>query len=575
MRKTEKEIFEDRLKDLLIHNKIEDGIVVSLKGNWGIGKTHFWQKLIEDELKINENLKYAYISLFGKNSLDEIKKEIILKISFKDKVLNSVSKRIKNIETTFGLDGDDNSFGISGSILGVLLSLAEKKDFENVLICFDDFERLSNSLNIKEVLGFISELKEQKNCKILMINNNGELKKSDEHNNQNILKDGKEQYILTNTNSMKIFEEYKEKIVDYDFEYNFFDLEEIFNELYKLDVFDRVFIYNEIKELNNKTVVKDISNIRLLKQYINNIEIFSKYFKNEDILGIVKRSLILEILFLVYSIKKEFVINPYCSLNVSLIKKVLAKGYLVEDSLLEEMLIEKSKILEQEERHFEISNRLFESSDKFSFDINYTKEEYANDIKNSILENKDIILEVIRLDNLKYYLGELKKYSPNFDIQIESVINDCAEKYIDNIYQNGYDRKKDFLNTMIKEIENESDKLKKYVKERREEALNIDSLSEDKIIQNFKSPQENGGWGIEVEILNSISVEKHIEYMKNSQEYFEEAFYFIKWVNGFSGDKPFKETYRNIIEAINKISNENDEMKAKMSRVKNIIDEWE
>jgi hypothetical protein len=42
-------------------------------------------------------------------------------------------------------------------------------------VCFDDFERLSPSIKLEEVLGFIAELKEQKECKVVMILNEGKL----------------------------------------------------------------------------------------------------------------------------------------------------------------------------------------------------------------------------------------------------------------------------------------------------------------------------------------------------------------------------------------------------------------
>ncbi len=62
-----------------------------------------------------------------------------------------------------------------GSAIIECLSFFEKKDFENIVICFDDFERLSNKLSLKDIFGLISEIKEQKNCHIVMIFNAGEL----------------------------------------------------------------------------------------------------------------------------------------------------------------------------------------------------------------------------------------------------------------------------------------------------------------------------------------------------------------------------------------------------------------
>lgn len=51
-------------------------------------------------------------------------------------------------------------------------------------MCFDDFERISPNLSITEILGFISELKEQHKCKIVIINNNDSLKEQDSLNHK-------------------------------------------------------------------------------------------------------------------------------------------------------------------------------------------------------------------------------------------------------------------------------------------------------------------------------------------------------------------------------------------------------
>lgn len=61
---------------------------------------------------------------------------------------------------------------ISFSAENVLPSFIKK-----TIICFDDFERLTTNGSIRpeEVLGFISELKEEKNCKVVLIFNEEKL----------------------------------------------------------------------------------------------------------------------------------------------------------------------------------------------------------------------------------------------------------------------------------------------------------------------------------------------------------------------------------------------------------------
>ena len=146
-------ILQTQLDNFFLKKK--EPIVISLQGYWGIGKTYFWHNYIEHK---KQEDKHVYISLFGVNSLDDIKRKIILKISDRAKLSDKLQSFV----------GSSKVFGID---LSSAISIIDKKDFENIIICFDDFERISPNLSISEVLGFISELKEQHKCKIVMINN--------------------------------------------------------------------------------------------------------------------------------------------------------------------------------------------------------------------------------------------------------------------------------------------------------------------------------------------------------------------------------------------------------------------
>lgn len=63
-------ILEKQLKLILKDDNLKEGVVISLQGNWGIGKTYFWDEFAKHSW--NEN-QQVYISLFGKHKLDDIK----------------------------------------------------------------------------------------------------------------------------------------------------------------------------------------------------------------------------------------------------------------------------------------------------------------------------------------------------------------------------------------------------------------------------------------------------------------------------------------------------------------------
>ena len=123
--------------------KRDEAIVISLQGYWGIGKTYFWHHYISEKQKD----KHVYISLFGINSLDDIKRKIVLKIYDSNKISNFIKNNPiigEIIKHKFGVD------------YSLIASSFNREDFKDIIICFDDFERISPNLSISEVLGFIS-----------------------------------------------------------------------------------------------------------------------------------------------------------------------------------------------------------------------------------------------------------------------------------------------------------------------------------------------------------------------------------------------------------------------------------
>ena len=66
------DILEDQIGRFLASEAPE---VMSIKGAWGVGKTYAWNKYLANakNLKKIAFKKYSYVSLFGINSLDDLK----------------------------------------------------------------------------------------------------------------------------------------------------------------------------------------------------------------------------------------------------------------------------------------------------------------------------------------------------------------------------------------------------------------------------------------------------------------------------------------------------------------------
>lgn len=167
-------LIENQIRQFLTSEKPE---VICVSGRWGAGKTFAWRRLLAD-LKGKLALKrYSYVSLFGVNSLDEFKYSI-----FENTIQSAdvgVEPSLKTVQTN--ATAVANHFGrkslrflqqiplIKNYVGGLgpvwFLSVTE------TVICVDDIERKGKGLSVRDVLGLVSQLKEQKKCKVCLILN--------------------------------------------------------------------------------------------------------------------------------------------------------------------------------------------------------------------------------------------------------------------------------------------------------------------------------------------------------------------------------------------------------------------
>lgn len=163
---------EKRLSDIL---KSGNSFTVALTGKWGIGKTYLWKNFRDKNRDLFSGKKYAYISLFGLDSLESLKLAIATEVqtdATDDSPLNvDISKHFKKL---FGLVGGgsigasgDMRFGINiGNKLITNLIMLHLKD---TLVCLDDIERKSDSLPMSEILGLVNYLRNERNCQVVTI----------------------------------------------------------------------------------------------------------------------------------------------------------------------------------------------------------------------------------------------------------------------------------------------------------------------------------------------------------------------------------------------------------------------
>jgi hypothetical protein len=166
------EIINKQLEKFLQSNNPE---ILCLRGKWGVGKTFLWNTALQNKESISLK-RYSYVSLFGITSLDELKIAIFAESKdfgncpnkFFTNIWNKLFPNISTRELISHLPSSLKRFMNPKTMEAFLF-----KAVENQLICFDDLERRSERLRIKDILGLASFLKEQRKCKIaLLLNDN-------------------------------------------------------------------------------------------------------------------------------------------------------------------------------------------------------------------------------------------------------------------------------------------------------------------------------------------------------------------------------------------------------------------
>ncbi|BCA86265.1 hypothetical protein EsVE80_17880 [Enterococcus saigonensis] len=172
----------------IIKNYIEEEgqYALQIDGKWGTGKTYFIKNSVIDNLK-KENYYPIYFSVYGYNNLVELKQDLFAKILSElsqnktmFKSLTRISKKFKNVSSVLGDVKLSSVSLVSDWILDAYgYSKMEKTKDQAIVIFIDDLERVSNEVNLKDLLGFIlNELLEKLRCKVVILSNSSEIEES-------------------------------------------------------------------------------------------------------------------------------------------------------------------------------------------------------------------------------------------------------------------------------------------------------------------------------------------------------------------------------------------------------------
>ena len=223
-----------------LKNKLDNELgniynVVLINGEWGIGKTFFLKKYSKEK-------KYIYLSMFGIENLQELKRSLYFNLS----KFNIFTYKVKKILS--GLGFDVFGFGITFPQLEIDLNNALKKIIskkKKLTIIIDDFERHRDSLTISDILGFISFINSFEGINVIVV--------------------AAESKILSDSENFTTYINFKEKIIEKEYKIDNYSkdaVEAICSTLLVDDDKDKKKFTEKFEEL-------EIRNLRTLNKTIN------------------------------------------------------------------------------------------------------------------------------------------------------------------------------------------------------------------------------------------------------------------------------------------------------------------
>ena len=152
---------------------------IMINGEWGSGKTYFWDNKIKNKIESMQlnGKKYTtiYMSLYGISNLEEISKKIFIETT---QLMDKNLKKYMNAHNQtnipeYAKTGLDmaNLFGVTQN--GDRLDYANFFTTDDKVLCFDDLERAN--VDVIDILGYINNFVEQDHIKTIIICNEKEL----------------------------------------------------------------------------------------------------------------------------------------------------------------------------------------------------------------------------------------------------------------------------------------------------------------------------------------------------------------------------------------------------------------
>lgn len=282
---------------------------IQINGPWGIGKTHYITHTLTDIIAGVQNdndatprFKVCYVSLNGFSSVEQIGEAVFFELAnTKNKFVVQGMKMVGKYGSTmtsfagpFKEISDQILKGISGTT-SERIKTNVTNNLSNYVIIFDDLERISDTLSIKEVFGYInSNYLEIQYAKVIFVSNDAEIYEKEAYNltkekiigktlsfkniSSDIVEDIFTSVYEEQTDFMKFFADNKGNI-----------LEAVYFVLPKLNLRTIRFVFDTFNIFYNQTkhIVKDPTDLeRIMQTVFLNILIVSAEYKEGNIFSV-------------------------------------------------------------------------------------------------------------------------------------------------------------------------------------------------------------------------------------------------------------------------------------------------
>ena len=306
---------EDLVESILDYVRADyTDYAIMINGEWGSGKTYFWNNKIRkkiDSLTFNGK-KYTtiYMSLYGISNLEDISKKIFIETTqLMDKGIRKyMASNNKKTIPEYAKTGLDMAHLFGAKQVKEQIDYSKFFSTDDKVLCFDDLERAN--VDVIDILGYINNFVEHDHIKTIIICNEKELSKKLKSSNLELKtfiatylldKEGsllqpdkpmvekigeKIEYVFDKAND---YERIKEKLIGETFEY-VPQFSYIINGLlmrYESNKQLIRFLRENTNLITNTFIKSGTRNLRILKHALNDFqkifEIVNKFYPNTNV----------------------------------------------------------------------------------------------------------------------------------------------------------------------------------------------------------------------------------------------------------------------------------------------------